>query len=125
MSKQLMEVVLPRLARPLYRQLKRYRKGQLNDAQFTSGFEALLREQHDWLARHGVSATRAALAIHGAVLILSAPGLRAEAAEAKLPLEVIEHRAICEAAADVSATYGMSERKAVRIISSVVARYAD
>jgi hypothetical protein len=125
MSRQLMEVVLPRLARPLYRQLKQYRSGQLNDAQFTKSFESLLRQQHAWLARHGVSEIRAALAIHGAVLILSGPGLRAEAAEAGLPLEVIEQRAICEAAADVAANYGMKEAKAVRIISSLVARYGE
>jgi hypothetical protein len=123
MSKQLMEVVLPRLARPLYRQLKQYRAGQLNDAQFTRGFESLLQRQHAWLAERGVSETRAALAIHGAVLILSAPGLRAEAEEAQLPLEVIEYRAIREAAANVAANYGINEEKAVRIISSLVARY--
>ena len=120
-----MEVVLPRLARPLYRQLKRYRAGQMDDAQVTRGFEALLRRQHAWLAEHGVSETRAALAIHGAVLILSGPGLRAEASEAKVPLEVVEFRAINEAAADVAANYSISENKAVRIISSLVARYGE
>jgi hypothetical protein len=125
MSRQLMEVVLPRLARPLYRQLKRYRAGQMDDAQFTRGFEALLRRQHAWLAEHGVSETRAALAIHGAVLILSGPGLRAEASEAKVPLEVVEFRAINEAAADVAANYSISENRAVRIISSLVARYGE
>ena len=125
MSRQLMEVVLPRLARPLYRQLRRYRAGQMDDAQFTRGFESLLRRQHAWLAEHGVSETRAALAIHGAVLILSGPGLRAEAEDAKLPLEVVEFRAIREAAADVAANYGIHERKAVRIIASLVARYGE
>lgn len=125
MSKQLMEVVLPRLARPLYRQLKRYRSGKLDDAQFTRGFESLLRRQHTWLAEHGVPETQAALAIHGAVLILSGPGLRAEAAEAKLPLEVVEFRAIREAAADVARNYKVDEKKAVRIIASLVARYGD
>jgi hypothetical protein len=125
MSKQLMEVVLPRLARPLYRQLKRYRSGKLNDAQFTRGFETLLRKQHAWLAERGVPETRAALAIHGAVLILSGPGLRAEAAEANLPLEVVEFRAICEAAADVAANYRFDEAKAIRIISALVARYGE
>ena len=125
MSRQLMEVVLPRLARPLYRQLRRYRAGQMNDAQSTRGFESLLRRQHAWLAEHGVSETRAALAIHGAVLILSGPGLRAEAEEAQLPLEVIEFRAIREAAADVAGNYGIDERKAVRIIGSLVARYGE
>jgi len=125
MSKQLMEVVLPRLARPLYRQLKRYQSGQMDDDQFTEHFETLLRRQHAWLARHGISETRAALAIHGAVLILSGPGLRAEAVESKLPLEVIEYRAVREAAEDVAANYGLNENKAVQIISSLVSRYAD
>jgi hypothetical protein len=83
MSKQLMDVVLPRLARPLYQQLERYRTGQLNDKQFTAKFEALLRRQHAWLAKRGISAARAALAIHAAVLVLSLPGLRAEAEETK------------------------------------------
>jgi hypothetical protein len=123
MSKQLMNLVLPRLARPLYRQLQRYRAGELNDRQFTRGFEALLQRQHTWLAERGVSEVRAALAIHGAVLVLSGPGLRAEAEETGLPLEVIEFRAVCEAATDVARTYGMSERKAIRVISRIVARY--
>jgi hypothetical protein len=125
MSKQLMEVVLPRLARPLYRQLRQYRSGHLDDAEFTRGFEDLLKQQHEWLAKRGVPETRAALAIHGAVLILSAPGLRAESVEAKVPLEVIEWRAILEAAADVAANYGMNERKAAQIISSLVARHGE
>ncbi|HEV3204771.1 MAG TPA: hypothetical protein VGY77_10320 [Gemmataceae bacterium] len=125
MSKQLMEVVLPRLARPLYHQLKRYQSGQMDDDQFTEGFESLLRRLHSWLARHGVSETHAALAIHGAVLILSGPGLRAEAIESQLPLEVIEYRAIREAAEDVAANYSLNENKAVQIIASLVARYAD
>src|SRR5437868_1098562 len=89
MNKQLMEVVLPRLARPLYRQLRRYRAGELDEAQFTESFESLLQRQHLWLTNHGVSEVRAALAIHGAVLVLSNPGLRAEASESSLPLEVV------------------------------------
>ena len=125
MSKQLMEIVLPRLARPLYRQLQRYRAGKLNDAQFTKGFETLLRRQHAWLARRGIPEVRAALAIHGAVLVLSGPGLRAEAAESGLPLEVIEHRAVREAAADIARNYEMEEGQAFRVIAGIVARYAD
>src|SRR5258708_36045950 len=99
MSRQWMEVVFPRLAKPLYHQLKRYRAGKLDDEQFTHGFESLLRRLHNWLARRGVPETRAALDIHGAVLVLSGPGLRAEALEAKIPLEVMEFRAVQEAAA--------------------------
>jgi hypothetical protein len=125
MSKQLMEVVLPRLARPLYRQLQRYRAGKMDDAQFTKGFETLLRQQHAWLARRGVPEARAALAIHGAVLILSGPGLRVEAEEAHLPLEVVEFRAVREAAADVAANYGIEERVAFRVIAGLLARYGE
>jgi hypothetical protein len=125
MSKQLMEIVLPRLARPLYRQLEKYRTGELSDQQFTRKFEALLRKQHAWLAQRGISAARAALAIHAGVLVLSRPGLRAEAAEANLPLEIIEYRAVREAAADVAKNYDLEEAKLVDVIGAIVARYAD
>jgi hypothetical protein len=125
MNKQLMEVVLPRLARPLYRQLQRYRAGKMDEGQFTKGFESLLQQQHVWLTKRGVSDVRAALAIHGAVLVLSSPGLRAEASEAGVPLEVMEYRAVCEAAQDVARNYGLDERRAVRAISSMVARYIN
>jgi hypothetical protein len=123
MSKQLMNLVLPRLAKPLYRQLQRYRAGQLSDRQFTRGFEVLLRQQHEWLAKKGVPEVRAALAIHGAVLVLSGPGLRAEAAETGQPLEVVEFKAVREAAHDVAQTYGMNERLATHVIGRIVARY--
>ena len=123
MSKQLMNLVLPRLAKPLYRQLQRYRAGKLSDRQFTKGFEALLQQQHAWLAKKGVPEVRAALAIHGAVLVLSGPGLRAEATETGKPLEVIEYKAVCEAAHDVAQTYGMDERLATHVIARIVARY--
>lgn len=125
MSKQLMQVVLPRLARPLYRQLQRYRSGKLDDEQFTRSFDSLLRRQHAWLAEHGVPEVRAALAIHGAVLVLSGPGLRAEAKESGLPLEVIEHRAIDEAATDVAKNFGIKRNKAFRVIARIVARYGE
>src|SRR5262249_9817136 len=102
MNKQLVELVLPRLARPLYRQLRRYRTGQWSEEQFTQSFEQLLRRQHSWLTDRGVSDVRAALTIHGAVLVLSGPGLRAEADELKVPLEVVEYRAVREAASEVA-----------------------
>ena len=63
------------------------------------------------------------LAIHGAVLVLSGPGLRAEAGESGLPLEVIEYRAVREAAADVAKNFGGSERKAFRVIAGIVSRF--
>lgn len=124
-NKQLMQVVLPRLARPLYRQLQQYRAGHLNDEQFTKNFDLLLRKQHAWLAGRGVPEAIAALAIHGAVLVLSGPGLRAEAAETGLPLEVIEYRAVKEAAADVSRNFAIDQPKAFQVISGIVARYGE
>src|SRR5258708_26036719 len=105
-----MEFARPRLARPLSGQLERSRAGELDDRQFTRKFEALLQKQHVWLAKRGISAVRAAVAIHSAVLVLSLPGLRAEAVESNQPLEVVEHKAVCEAAADVSRSYGADER---------------
>jgi hypothetical protein len=125
MSKQLMDVVLPRLARPLYRQLQRYRDGELNESQFTRDFESLLQRQHAWLASRGVSEARAALAIHAAILVLSTPGLRAEAAETGIPTEIIEFDAIREAAEDVAQNYGIEVRRAVQVISKMVARYGE
>jgi hypothetical protein len=125
MSKQLIELVLPRLARTLSRELERYRSGKLNENQFTHCFEGLLQRQHAWLTKHGVSELRAALAIHGAVLVLSSPGLRAEAAEKRIPLEVLEYRAARDAAADVARNYHVSERQALRTISRIVARYSN
>ncbi len=125
MSKQLMDVVIPRLARPLYQQLERYRTGELNDKQFTAKFESLLRRQHAWLADRGISAARAAVAIHAAVLVLSLPGLRAEAEETGLPLEVIENRAVREAAADVAQNYGVAERRVANVIARIIARYGE
>jgi hypothetical protein len=125
MSRELMEVVLPRLAQRLNRQLRRYRAGQLDEAQFSRRFEKLLQQQHAWLANRGISEVDAAVTVHGAVLVLSGPGLRAEAEEESLPLEVVEFRAVRAAAADIAQQYGVDERKAVRRISDLVACYAE
>ncbi len=125
MSRELMDIVLPRLAQRLNRQLRRYRAGELNDDQFSRRFENLLQQQYTWLANQGVPEVEAAVAVHGAVLVLSSPGLRVEAAEQGLPLEVIEHEAVRAAAADIASNYGVSERKAVRRISAILAYYAD
>ena len=125
MSKQIVEMLLPRLARNLYRELKRFRSGQLDEAQFTRSFEQLLQQQHDWLTQRGVPEVRAALAIHGAVLILSTPGLRAEATENGVPLEMVEYRAIREAASDVARNYRISEGRATQAIGDIVARYGQ
>jgi hypothetical protein len=125
MSRELMELVLPRLAQRLNRQLRRYRDGQLDEAQFSRRFERLLQQQHAWLANRGISDVDAAVTVHGAVLVLSGPGLRAEAEEESVPLEVVEFRAVRAAAADIAQHYGVDERRAVRRISDLVARYAE
>jgi hypothetical protein len=125
MGMQLMEIVLPRLAQRLQRQLKHYRAGRLNDDQFTERFESLLQRLYAWLAKNGVAEPQAALAIHAAVLVLSGPGLRAEAEEQGLPLEVIEQRALKTAASDLGRCYGVDERKAIRKLAAIVAAYGD
>ena len=125
MSKELMDIVLPRLAQRLNRHLRRYRAGQLDDDQFSEKFETLLQQQYTWLANQGVPEIDAAVAVHGAVLVLSSPGLRVEAAEQGVPLEIVEHQAVCAAAADISSNYNVSERRAVSRISTILAYYAD
>lgn len=123
MTKQLMELVLPRLARPLSQHLERYWTGELSDQEFSDKFEALLHRQHAWLSRQGISERRAAVAIHAAVLVLSKSGLEAEAAEQKLPLEVVEFRAIKDAAWDVAKNYGANERKVIEALTRIYIRY--
>jgi hypothetical protein len=118
-----MEVVLPRWK--LYRHPERYSGGELNDRQFTRKFEALLQRQHAWLANKGVSGVRAAVAIHAGVLVLSLPGLRAEAQERGLPLESVELQAVREAAADVARNYGLDQRRVADAIAGLIARYGE
>lgn len=125
MSKELMDIVLPRLAQRLNRQLRRYRAGELDDDQFSRRFETLLQQQYTWLANQGVPEIDAAVAVHGAVLVLSSAGLRVEAAEQGVPLEVVEHQAVQAAASDISSNYNVSKRRAVQRISSIVAYYAE
>jgi len=125
MSKQLMDIVLPRLAQRLNRQLRRYRAGELNDKEFSRKFEDLLQQQFSWLANQGIPEVEAAIAVHGAVLVLSSPGLRAEAAEQSLPLEVVEYRAVRAAATDIAQNYKIEERRAVRRISAILASYSE
>jgi hypothetical protein len=125
MSKQLMDIVLPRLAKPLFHHLERYRSGELSDQQFTRRFEALLQRQHTWLAQRGVSGARAAVAIHAGVLVLSLPGLRAEATEQGVPLEVVEQQAVREAASDVAQSYDLEEKRVADAIATIIARYGE
>ena len=125
MSKQLMNIVLPRLAQRLNRQLRRYRAGELNDNEFSRKFEDLLQQQFAWLANQGIPEVEAAIAVHGAVLVLSSPGLRAEAAEQSLPLEVVEYQAVRAAASDIAQNYKADERRMVRRISAILASYSE
>jgi len=125
MNKTLMELVLPRLAQRLHRQLRRYQAGKLNDAQFSRKFETLMQQQFSWLANQGIPEAEAAIAVHAAVIVLSAPGLHAEADELQVPLEVVEFRAVQGAADDISQNYGVSRQRTLRRISSLVAEYAE
>ena len=94
---------------------------ELHDARV----EKLLQKQYSWLAERGVSEAKAALAIHGAVLVLSGPGLRAEAEEERLPLEIVEYRAVKAAAEDIAKSYGVDARKAFRRIARILALYGE
>lgn len=125
MSGQLIRIVLPQLAQRLHRKVKRYQAGKLNDSQFAQQFEKLLRQQYDWLAARGADPAEAAVAVHGAVLVLTSPGLRAEAEEAKLPLEVIEYRAIRVAADEIARNHDVGASWAFRRLSSIVAQYGE
>jgi hypothetical protein len=120
-----MELVLPRMAKRLNRQLRRYRAGRLNDKQFSRKFENLLQQQFSWLANQGIPEVEAAVAVHGAVLVLSSPGLRAEAAERGVPLETIEYQAVKAAATDLAQNYRVSRLRAIRRISAIVSRYTE
>jgi hypothetical protein len=125
MSGQLIRIVLPSLAQRLHRKVKRYRAGKLSDSEFADQFEKLLRNQYDSLAARGAAPADAAVAVHGAVLVLTGPGLRVEAEQSKLPLEVIEYQALRTAAADIAKNHRVAENWAFRRLSSIVAQYAD
>jgi hypothetical protein len=125
MTKELLDLVLPRLAQRLNRHLRRYRAGKLDDAQFSHKFETLLQQQYDWLANKGVAQLDAAVAVHSAVLVLSGPGLKAESVEQEIPLEVIEFRAIQAAAQDVAQSYGVSQRRTMKRMCEVMALYIE
>jgi hypothetical protein len=123
-NQQLIDAVLPRLARRLQRQLKRYHEGQLDDAGFYQNFEDVLKRQYDLLASQGVAEDDAAVIIHGAILVLSNPGLRAEAEQLEMPLEVVEFNAVRLAAEDLSRNYELDLATTLRRLTSIVARHA-
>jgi hypothetical protein len=125
MDKEPVELVLPRLAQRLNRQLRRHRAGQMDENQFSSQFEDLLEQQYAWLLDKGIPDVEAAIAVHAAVLVLSNPGLRSEAGDKGLPLEVVEFRAVLAAAEDIAENYGLTKKNAARRISAIVAMYAE
>jgi hypothetical protein len=125
MGDQLMDIVLPRLAKRLYGQVQRFRSGKLNEEEFSRRFAALLQKQYVWLARKGVAETDAALVIHAAVLVLTRPGLCAAAVEMGVPPEVVETRAISNAAADVAEHYQVDAKWAFDVLSDILARYGS
>jgi hypothetical protein len=59
------------------------------------------------------------------VLVLSLPGLRAEASERGLPLEAVEVQAVHEAAVDVARSYDLDERRVADAIATIIARYGE
>jgi len=125
MSKQPIDVVLPNLAKRLGGKLQRYQSGQLSDAEFAKDFARVLQNQFRWLAKRGLSETDAALTIHAAVLVLSQPGLRLEAAERGLPLEIVERQAVRTVATDLAKHYDLDETAAYNSIADVVAQYGE
>jgi antitoxin component of RelBE/YafQ-DinJ toxin-antitoxin module len=125
MNRQPVELVLPRLAQRLNRQLRRHRAGQMDENQFSAKFEDLLEQQYTWLLDQGIADVDAAIAVHSAVLVLSTPGLRAEASEKGLPLEIVEFRAVRAAAEDICENYGLTPAQAVRRISALVSLHTD
>lgn len=125
MDRQLMEIILPRLARRLYKQLEQFRLGEMNHAQFSKHFESLLQKQSAWLSSQGIPEEDAAIAINAGVLVLSGPGLRAEAQEQKIPLEVVEFRAAKTAAHDLAKEFKLPKNKVLKKITTIMAHYAE
>jgi hypothetical protein len=97
----------------------------LDDAQFNRRFEGVLEKQYAWLANQGVPESEAAIAVHAAVLVLSGPGMRAEASELGVPLEVVEYQAAKAVADEISKNYGVSQARVIRHVSAIMAQYSD
>ena len=124
MEKRLIDEVLPRLARRLQRQLKRYHSGELDDAGFYHNFEDVLKRQYDVLAQRGVADEEAAIIIHGAILVLRGTGLRAEAENLGLPVETVEFGAVRMAAEDLARNYNLDLAYTIRRLSGIVAQFS-
>jgi hypothetical protein len=91
-----------------------HRAGKMDESQFSLQFEDLLEQQYAWLLDKGIPDVEAAIAVHAAVLVLSTPGLRGEAADRGIPLEVVEFRAV-EPRQDLLNSHGASECSIGRI----------
>jgi hypothetical protein len=123
MGHQVMEMLLPRLAKRLYGQVKRFRAGKLSEEEFAQQFASLLQKQYVWLARQGIAEREAALAIHAGVLVLTRPGLCAAASEMGIPAEIVETRAIQNAAKDVAQHYPIDVNSAFEVLADMLACY--
>ncbi|MSR32336.1 MAG: hypothetical protein EXR99_12615 [Gemmataceae bacterium] len=121
MSKKMLDLVLPRIARVLSRQLKSYRAGRMDDATFSSKFDSILQQHCDWLHKQGYQTVDSSITVHAALIVLSSPGLKAESKRTNLPLEIIEFRAICEAGKDLAQTLEIPASEAIDKLSSLVA----
>ncbi len=123
MSKKMLDLVLPRIARVLSRQLKSYRAGTIDDAAFSDKFDSILQQQCEWLNKQGYQSVEASITVHAALIVLSSPGLKAESKRLNTPLEVIEFRAICESAKDLGETLGVPTYEVVEKLSCLLAFY--
>ena len=74
MSKKMLDLVLPRIARVLSRQLKSYRAGTIDDAAFSDNFDSILQQQCEWLNKQGYQSVEASITVHAALIVLSSPG---------------------------------------------------
>ena len=121
MSKKMLDLVLPLIARVLGRQLKSYRAGTIDDATFSDKFDIILKQQCEWLNKQGFQSIDASITVHAALIVLSSPGLKAESKRLNTPLEVIEFRAISESARDLGETLGVPAYEVVEKLSTLLA----
>lgn len=121
MSKNMLELVLPRIARVLNKQLKSYKAGSMDDETFSTNFDTILQQQCEWLNNQGYQSSDAAITVHAALIVLSSPGLQAEAKRLNLPLEIIEFRAICESSKELAESIGEPQYEVVEKLSCLIA----
>jgi len=121
MSKNMLELVLPRIARVLSKQLKSYKAGRMDDETFSTNFDSILQQQCEWLNNQGYQTADSAITVHAALIVLSSPGLKEEAKRLNVPLEVIEFRAICESSKELAESIGEPLFEVVEKLSCLIA----